>query len=84
VGSLLLEGLYIGATLFIVVRFGLLAATTAFLCSLPEDNPGAADLTAWQAMPMLTVFVVIAAIALFGFHTSLAGRPLFKDELLEA
>jgi hypothetical protein len=25
----------------------------------------------------------IAALSVYGFHTALAGRPLFRDELLQ-
>jgi len=81
--SLVVDGLYSGAMLFVVTRFGLLGAIMTSFAMFLALMPGAADLTAWYAQPMLTSCVVIAAIAIFGFYTSLAGRPLFRDELLD-
>ena len=41
------------------------------------------DLTAWYGyVTLLTLFVTIG-IAVWGFRVALAGRPLFRDEILE-
>jgi hypothetical protein len=37
----------------------------------------------WYLATMLLALLVIAAPALYGFWTSQAGRPLFRDEILE-
>ncbi len=79
--NFLILGLHTGVSLLILLRFGLVAATAAGLCNQAAFIPGSADLGAWQAAPMLTALVVIAAVALFGFYTSLAGRKLLRDEL---
>lgn len=76
---ILMAGIYNVAFLLIVIRFGLLTAATAFFTMDLASFPGASDLTAWQAAPMLTSFAVIAVMAILGFYTSLAGRPLFPD-----
>jgi hypothetical protein len=41
------------------------------------------DFSAWYVGASLLSLAVAAAVAGYGFHTALAGRPLFKDDLLE-
>jgi len=48
---------------------------------LPHDK--APDATAWHTLPAWISVGAVAALALYGFHTALAGRPLLKDALLE-
>ena len=40
------------------------------------------DLSAWYASGSVLVVLVLIGLAGYAFHTSLAGRQLFKDELL--
>jgi len=40
------------------------------------------DLSAWYAGNTWITALVIAALSAWGFYFSLAGRPVFKDELL--
>jgi hypothetical protein len=46
--------------------------------------PLTVHLSAWFAEPTIFVFFVIVAAAIFGFHTSTAGKPLFGGALLDA
>jgi hypothetical protein len=46
---------------------------------LLADYPVALTLSAWHAGASLAALVVTAAWAVYGFHTSLAGQPLFRD-----
>ncbi len=41
------------------------------------------DLGAWHARPMLLAIAAVVAAAAWGFWASLAGRPLFRDEIQE-
>ncbi len=75
--------IFAAATLCVLFRFGLLAGAALFFAVTALSLlPGAADLWAWYAQPMLTAIVVIAGLAVFGFWTSLAGRQLVRDELV--
>lgn len=69
----------------VLIRFGLLAGVASFFFQhLLEDFPVTTDLSAWYAGPMLLSVGVALVVAGYAFHTSLAGRPLFKDPLLES
>lgn len=60
----------------LIVRVGLLAAVVAFYVSgLFIFFPVAGDLRAWYAGAGLMALLVLAALALVGFTTALAGRP---------
>ena len=70
------------ALLAVLLRGGLLAlaVTLAFYFTMIE-MPLTIDLSAWYAMRALPAVVVMAAVALYGFHTSLAGKPVFGRAL---
>ena len=76
----IMEGaLFFGAVAFVLLRFGLLAAIAAYgSYYLLATFPPTLDLSVWYIglvpIPLLTV----AAMAIYGFRTSLAGRPLFQ------
>ena len=40
------------------------------------------DLTAWYAYVTLLVLLVVVAVAIWGLWVALAGRSLFRDEIL--
>jgi serine/threonine-protein kinase len=70
--------------LFVMLHLGLLA--NASLCYFGFgviDVPAAFGLTGWQAQPSWTAIVFVTALTLYGCHTAIAGRPLFRDELLQ-
>lgn len=69
---------------FVLYRFGLLAAVAAFFFAhLWVFYPMTTELTAWYAMDFLMGLTICVALAVFGFYTSLAGQPLFSGKLLQ-
>ncbi len=40
-----------------------------------------ADLAEWHALPMWITFGAVSAVALWGFRSAVAGRPLFREEI---
>jgi len=64
-----------------VLRFGLVVLSTAIFSANSLLNvPLTFDTSAWYFPPFATVVGVIVVLAAWGFHTSLAGKPLFKEE----
>jgi serine/threonine-protein kinase len=72
------------SSLLLMLRFGMVVAVMLLATLHMASLPGAGDLTAWQAKPMLIGFALISAIAFFGFYVSLAGRPLAAARRLPA
>ncbi len=70
---------------FVLFRFGLLPVILGgSVCDLLLFLPLTFDLTAWYGyVTLLTLFVTVG-VAVWGFWTALAGRPLFRDEILQA
>ncbi|HEX8162584.1 MAG TPA: protein kinase [Pyrinomonadaceae bacterium] len=69
---------------FVLYRFGLLATISAlFFTHLWVFFPLTTELTAWYATDFTIALAVALALALYGFHTSLAGQPLLRRGLLE-
>jgi serine/threonine-protein kinase len=64
-------------------RFGVLAMVSGAICySFFFTYAVTTDITAWYAGDFVLAVVFIAALAIFGFYTSLAGQPLLKGKLL--
>ena len=60
----------------LIARVGLLAAVVAFyVTGLFIFFPVTGNLRAWYAGAGVTALLVLAALALFGFKSALAGRP---------
>lgn len=76
-------GLVMGAAFsFIVVRFGFLAVIAMIVAwDGIERFASALDFGQWYAGQLWIGPLFVFALALYGFWTSLAGRPLFKDSL---
>jgi Protein kinase domain len=73
-----------GLIVFLLIRLGLLALVTSvvfYFCflSLPLTTQG----SAWYAGISLTAILLMAAIAFYGFYTSLGDRPVFGGAVLE-
>jgi predicted Ser/Thr protein kinase len=69
---------------FVLYRFGLLAAVSAmFFAHLWIFYSVTTELSAWYATDFLIALTICVALAVFGFYTSLAGQPLFGGKLLE-
>ena len=74
----------IALTVFLLIRFGLLAVVAAgvfndLLGSFPLTTQG----SAWYAGISLAGILLMAAIALYAFYTSLGNRPVFGGAMLE-
>jgi len=46
------------------------------------SSPLTLDVSRWYSGYSLVVLLLVAALAAWGFRTTLAGRPLLKDETL--
>ena len=69
---------------FVLIRFGLLALVANFvfyhvLGHFPLTTQG----SAWYAGISLAGILLMAAMAFYGFYTSLGGRPVFGGAVLE-
>jgi hypothetical protein len=76
--------IYWGLLVFLLVRFGLLAWLAdgifqGLLRSFPLTTQG----SAWYAGISLAGILLMAAMAFYGFYTSLGGRPVFGGAVLE-
>ncbi len=70
-------------TLFVLLRFGMLALVfTQFFLLFFNLYPITSEVTAWYAGASAFAAVLGAALILYGFKSSLAGRPLFRGSLL--
>ena len=67
-----------------VVRFGLIVlATAVFTANVLLNVPYTLDFSEWYAPASICMVLSIVALAVYGFHTALAGQRLFKDELFD-
>ncbi len=78
---LILSSLFV----FLMIRFGLLTLVANFvfwyvLTNFPLTTQG----SAWYSGISLTGILLIAAMAFYGFYTSLGGRPVFGGAVLDA
>ncbi|HEX7176434.1 MAG TPA: serine/threonine-protein kinase [Pyrinomonadaceae bacterium] len=64
-------------------RFGLLTLYSfSLFSSLSSAFPITSDFSNWYAGSTLFVFVVLMGLAIYGFHTSLAGQKIFEAKFL--
>ena len=69
---------------FVMIRFGLLALAVNFIVfNILQHFPLTTQGSAWYAGIGLTGILLIAAMAFYGFYTSLGGRPVFGGAMLE-
>jgi hypothetical protein len=66
-------------TVFVITRLGLLAvfASLVFQICLLQNFPLTTQASAWYSGISLAGILLMAAMALYGFYTSLGGRPVF-------
>jgi serine/threonine-protein kinase len=78
--SVILENaLFSGAVAFVLLRFGLLATIATYTSLLVLTTfPPTLDLSAWYVGLVPIPLLAVASIAIYGFRTSLAGRPVFR------
>jgi serine/threonine-protein kinase len=75
---------HVGVFVFLIVRFGLLAAVVQFyVWGLFIFFPLTADLSAWYAGAGVSAALVLATLTLYSFRTALGGRPAFGKTALE-
>ena len=83
-GGFLITPLWISLWYLFFFRFGWVSVLVAsFTGDLLIGYPLTLHLSAWYAHASILVIGVCAALALYGFRVSLAGRPAFKDLLAE-
>jgi hypothetical protein len=71
-------------TVFLLRRLGLLWLLVAFIfAGLLTNFPLTTQGSAWYAGLSMGGILLMAAIALYGFYTSLGGRPIFGGAVLE-
>jgi hypothetical protein len=74
----------LGGTLFVIalLRFGLVVLAAMIMVG-STFFPITADFSAWYAGYGLFVLLAVLALAVYGFHTALAGQSVFRGKLLE-
>jgi serine/threonine-protein kinase len=71
-----------GVTAYALTRFGVVAGMAAvFVHLLLRSFPLTTHLSAWYAKSAVLAMLSVLALAVYAFHTTLAGRPLWRDEL---
>ena len=76
--------IYWGLIVFLLIRFGLLAIVVqGFFNVLLSHFPLTTQGSAWYAGISLVGILLMAAMAFYGFYTSLAGRPIFGSAAFE-
>jgi hypothetical protein len=77
VGGLL--GLLVAGTfIFLLLRFGLVAAIAFMIFeNISSYVPITGDLSRWYAASSVMLLVLAAALAILGFRIALAGKPAF-------
>jgi len=75
-----LAALMLATFAFALLRFGLLAAIVTSTAGQIMGVGALLDFSTWYAGMAVLPFVFVAAVLLYGFRTSLAGRRLFSPE----
>jgi hypothetical protein len=77
-------GLVVAAAwVYVLSRFGLLALVSAGFFHHFLQFPLTTDSSAWYAGTSLFLLLVLAALAVYGFRTVLAGQPAFSGDRLD-
>ena len=77
-------GLMAGLILFGLMRVGLLAAISMFLFFYwTSEMPMTSDFSAFYAGSTAITLLALAALAVYGYRTALAGQPLLRGRLIE-
>ena len=73
-----------GVTAYALTRFGLVAGMAAvFVHLVLRTFPLTTHLSAWYAKSALLAMASVLALSIYAFHTTLAGRPLWRGEFQE-
>jgi serine/threonine-protein kinase len=77
--------LIISTYLFVLIRYGVLAAAVTYtVTDILAYNTPTLDFSAWYSGRTIFTAMLILGLALYGFRTALAGRPLLKAGFLES
>ncbi|HYL78734.1 MAG TPA: serine/threonine-protein kinase [Bryobacteraceae bacterium] len=76
-------GIVAAALALIIMRLGVLAAVAYYfgLSCAGGNAPWTTSVSVWYARTAMLAIAAILAVAIYGFRTTLAGRPLWRDEL---
>jgi hypothetical protein len=81
----IIGAIVVAVILITMIRFGLLSfVVMALVVPLFASFPTTLDFSSWYAGVGLIGPLVALALAGYGFWIALAGRPIFRDELLGA
>ena len=76
--------IFVALAVFALTRFGLLTMLSNWVIfNLLMMFPLTLQVSAWYADISLAGILLMAAMALYGFYTSLGGRPVFGGAVLE-
>jgi hypothetical protein len=76
--------IFLSLAVFVMIRFGLLALVANLVVyNIVQNFPLTTQGSAWYAGISLAGILLIAAMAFYGFYTSLGGRPVFGGAVLE-
>ena len=76
--------IFFSLAVFVLIRFGLLAlAVNLVVVNIVQTFPLTTQGSAWYAGISLAGILLIAAMAFYGFYTSLGGRPIFGGALAQ-
>jgi hypothetical protein len=82
--QIIISSLILGTMWFLLLRFGLLALAAGYLFNqLLNSFPITMKLSAWYSGIGLAGLALLLAFALYAFHSSLGGQPLFGRASLE-
>jgi hypothetical protein len=71
---------YFGSSALVILRWGLLPFTFGgFVSSLLFDIPATFDTSAWFFGNMLFLLAILAGLSVWGFSTSIRGRPWSRE-----
>jgi serine/threonine-protein kinase len=82
--AFLFPGVIFGVLALILMRLGVLAVAAymfTMYCGPFGNVPWTTSVSAWYARTSLLAIAAILAVAIYGFRTTLAGRPLWRDDL---
>ena len=69
---------------FLVLRYGLVSSTIWYFTLLLLDTlPITLQVSAWYSPYGFLALLILAAIVLYAFYTSLGGRPIFGTPRLD-
>lgn len=75
---------FILAYLYILYRFGLVALTVLYFVDQLADNmPLTMPVGAWWTEGGVVAMIAILTVAIYGFHVSRAGKPIFAGKALD-